>query len=132
MPLSPQFTNIFFDLDGTLVDSRAGIQFAVEAALKSCGRKSVDMAPFIGPPIRKIFTAILGDVPDMEELVAAYRSSYDNGGWKLTTLHAGASELLASLSDRPVFLVTNKPRRPTDDILRMFGLLKYFHFVARH
>lgn len=126
------YKNYFFDLDGTLVDSSAGIQFSIEQALAACGRPTdCDVRPHIGPPIRKIFTALLGpDIPDMEALVVAYRSSYDNDGWKRTVLMPGAMKVLGALRDNPLFLVTNKPQAPTMNILRKFRIENCFWFAA--
>ena len=47
---------VFFDLDGTLVDSLPGIQFAVEAALHDSGMRAPEtpLKNLIGPPIRSI------------------------------------------------------------------------------
>jgi phosphoglycolate phosphatase len=74
-----------FDLDGTLVDSLPGIAFSVDAAIAESGLpvRRTDLRPLIGPPIREIFRQLLpqADALHLSSLEAAFRTSYDTGGW---------------------------------------------------
>ena len=55
--------NVIFDLDGTLVDSRSGIEYSVRAALGAVfpGRSYPGLRLHIRIPIRRIFSEILGN-----------------------------------------------------------------------
>lgn len=125
--------NVFFDLDGTLVDSRAGIQFSVERALEATGRSvHCEVSKYIGPPIRKLFQSMLGDdIPDFEQLVAEYRASYDFDGCKMAELMPTVSLVLAELKNTArLFIVTNKPEKPTRIMLDHLGVLREFTSIV--
>ena len=131
MPRMPT-RNILFDLDGTLVDSLPGIEFSVDCALAECNLppRQRELRPLIGPPIRTIFSQLLGDLGDsrLSELEQSFRSSYDSIGWSKTlpadfafdTLQAFRSAGLA------LFVVTNKPSTPTRQILAHLGMARLF------
>ena len=125
-------THIFFDLDGTLVDSFPGIDFSARAALASVfpERLVPDFRPFIGPPVREVFRRALGDddTEVLDRLEQAFRRSYDVEGWSRTLSYPGVGDVLAALSDLGLVchVLTNKPKRPTHEILRHLSLDHYF------
>jgi phosphoglycolate phosphatase len=116
--------DVAFDLDGTLVDSRPGIDRAAARAVAEVlpGREPVSLAPLIGPPIREMLAAAYADVgeDELDELVAAFRRAYDGGDWRLTTAFPGLDEVVRAF-DR-VFVVTNKPAEATQKILGHLGV----------
>ena len=124
--------NVFFDLDGTLVDSLAGIEFSVAQALVECGyaARALNLRPLIGPPIRSILRTVSGETEDarLDALERAFRVSYDSSGWEKTVLYGGAKEALNELrnSGARLFLVTNKPRLPAERVLGRLGLRAAF------
>jgi phosphoglycolate phosphatase len=128
-------TQIFFDLDGTLVDSFPGIAFSAEAALAKTlpGRKSPDFLPFIGPPIREIFRRALpeNDPKILGRLEQSFRTSYNSEGWRKTRTYPGVEKVLAQVhhSGFVCRVLTNKPKQPTDAILLDLGLERFFHEV---
>jgi phosphoglycolate phosphatase len=108
--------DFIFDLDGTLVDSLPGIQYSIDAALAPSQRCINDLSARIGPPIRSILQAATGaSTKDLDEMERLVRTSYDSEGWRKTVRYPGATEMLASLHARGsrLFIITNKPRRPT-------------------
>lgn len=123
---------VFFDLDGTLVDSFPGIEFSARAAMAEVlpDRASPDFRPFIGPPIREIFRRALDrpDEPTLGRLEAAFRQSYDHEGWLRTTPYPGVRETLRQLSGHGLtgHVLTNKPRPPTLRILQHLELVGFF------
>lgn len=127
MPL--KYRNILFDLDGTIVDSSLDIIACVRAAFSevSGGSESPEVSPeLIGLQLREI---LLGMEPGMGEerqraLAAAFRRIYDGSGFPATKLYPGARRVLEGLRDAgaDLFVVTNKPSRPTADIVNKFGL----------
>lgn len=129
--------NLFFDLDGTLLDSLPGIAHSVRAAFAACGLEmgNADLRAQIGPPIRTILaniSAVTLDDAQVDRLVEAFRASYDSNGWKLTSHYAGAANTLQALrtQSRRLFVVSNKPRHISEKILAAEGTLDFFDEVV--
>jgi phosphoglycolate phosphatase len=127
-PSSPRTAGLLVDLDGTLIDSFPGIAFAIRTAVEFVlpSRSLQDVRSFIGPPIREIYRKLLGEQPPEieDELIRIYRSVYDSEGWRQSFLYQGVGETLRELACRnvPCFVVTNKPRVPTEKILMKLNL----------
>lgn len=126
---------VFFDQDGTLVDSLPGIELSVDHALAKAQlpARELRLGPLIGPPIRQIFSQLVSqaDEQQLSRLEAAFRASYDSVGWRETRLHDNAALILAELSSAGVqlFLVTNKPTFATDRILEALNIRHFFREV---
>lgn len=123
--------NVIFDLDGTLIDSSAGIEYSARAAVARVlpGARLPSLRPFIGPPLREVFRLALREMPGLvarklEELEREFRASYDIAGWRMSVAYDGAASTLAALSRQPArcFVVTNKPAFSAVSILRELGL----------
>lgn len=114
-----QIENILFDLDGTLIDSAEGIQFAIESAVASVlpDRQIPNLKLFIGPPVRKILEQILPDVRSevLDKIIRQFREIYDEYGWKKSILYENARETIEYLNRQNIktWIVTNKPNIPT-------------------
>ncbi len=125
-----------FDLDGTLVDSFPGIAASANHALQAVwpGRKPLDFRPFVGPPIRKIFSEALSetDPQRLDALEQVFRIHYDSSGWQNTVLYPGVAETLAELNLRgqACFVVTNKPAYATKRILEWLGLAPWLREIV--
>jgi phosphoglycolate phosphatase len=123
---------LFFDLDGTLLDSLPGIAFSIEQAFVACGlpMQALDLGEAIGPPIRTILAlaATQATDSDLDLLERAFRSSYDSEGWQRTLLFAGSSPMLqeAYVLGIQLFVVSNKPRHIAVKILEREGVLSLF------
>lgn len=128
--------DLIFDLDGTLVDSVAGIEYSVDCALAECGfaARGRGLRSLIGPPIRRILCAVAdeSDRSALDALESAFRRSYDSEGWKKTMLQKGAKETLEWLvaSGRRAFVFTNKPLLPTSHILDRMQSRHFFSDVV--
>jgi len=127
---------VFFDLDGTLLDSLPGIRYSAEAAFAACGlvRSEVDLRGLIGPPIRTILANMSRGVSESEldALEQAFRVSYDSEAWKRTPHYAGAAETLRVMraEGKRLFVVSNKPRHISVRILKEEGTLGLFDEVV--
>ncbi len=123
---------IFFDLDGTLLDSLPGIAFSIEQAFGACGlpMRTIDLREAIGPPIRTILSdaSIEATDCDLTRLEQAFRKSYDSEGWQKTVLFPGSSAMLDEAHSLGIllFVVSNKPRHIAIKVLERAGLFSHF------
>lgn len=127
---------ILFDLDGTLVDSLPGIEFSVREAFKSCRLPLAkeNLREMIGPPIRTILSQA-GNVKEessLDTLERAFRASYDGEGWCKTVCFPAAERVLRRMHEggHRLFVVSNKPRHISLQILERERLLKYFEAIV--
>ncbi len=127
---------ILFDLDGTLTDPGLGITNSVMHALKKYGIEVEDRASlykFIGPPLIDSFEKYFGfSHEEAVKSVDYYREYYKDKGIYENTVYDGIESLLASLCEKgkKIILATSKPEPFAKEILRYFGLEKYFLFAA--
>lgn len=94
--------NLFFDLDGTLIDSAVGITRCVSYALERMGHPGLPddaLRAWIGPALRVSFGALFADANDIERAVALYRERYDTEGWAEHTVYAGIGDAVRGLRD---------------------------------
>jgi len=125
-----------FDLDGTLVDSAAGVALALNTALAEAGLPPFDVATVRGwigdGPDALIGRALDAcQLHDLPVLAARLRLRFD--GATLATPSAqgaaypGIAALLARLGGRyPMAVVTNKPTLLARAVLDAAGLLEHF------
>lgn len=130
-----QYSHIFFDLDGTLIDSKPGIIGSVQHALKSfhISVPSEELLPFIGPPLRDSFAQFFpGDTAKVERAIATYREYYQARGIFENSLYPGVVELLRDLrrQKRTLCLATSKPEPFARQILDHFQISRFFSVVA--
>lgn len=128
-------THLFFDLDGTITDSRPGIIRAAQHALRHFGinARDEDLLPFIGPPLLYSFQQYCGmDAGQAREAVAVYREYYREQGIFECTVYAGVAELLqaAHAAGRVICLATSKPEVFARRIVEHFDLARYFDFIG--
>jgi phosphoglycolate phosphatase len=90
-------TTLFFDLDGTLIDSAAGITRSVSYALEQLGHpvpSQAELRGWIGPALRTSFLPLLGDEARVEQAVALYLERYGREGWTEHSVYDGVAEML--------------------------------------
>jgi phosphoglycolate phosphatase len=127
---------LFFDLDGTLTDSRPGIISGIQHALRTLG---LDVPPdhallrFIGPPTHDAFREILGTAdPELNaRAIAIYRERYATTGLFENSVYPGVAEGLTLLAEAgaTMFVVTSKPVVFATRIIEHFSLRPYFKQV---
>ena len=127
---------ILFDLDGTLTDPGLGITNAVMHALKKFNIEVPDRSElykFIGPPLLESFQKYYGMSEEESQMALQYyREYFKPYGLYENTVYDGIEELLVTLKaqGKKLILATSKPEPFAVEILRHFGLDKYFDFVA--
>ncbi len=127
---------MFFDLDGTLIDSAAGITASVIYALEKFGIEEDDKAKlrrFIGPPLMDSFREEYNfSEEDARRAVGYYREYYADKGIFENSVYEGIPELLARLQNTGFILAvtTCKPEVYTARILEHYELAKYFTLTA--
>jgi phosphoglycolate phosphatase len=127
-----QIDNILFDLDGTLIDSLVGIEFAIQTAVAEIlpNRELPSLKMLIGPPIRELLKQVLINVePEaLDEIVIRFREIYDRDGWQQSIAYEGVLETFESLHQQQIssWIVTNKPTSPTHQILDRLEMSKFF------
>jgi len=91
---------LFFDLDGTLIDSAVGITRCVAHALEKMQQPVPAMAElrkWIGPALRTSFAPVFGDAARVEQAVELYRERFDVLGWQEHEVYAGIGEVVQGL-----------------------------------
>jgi phosphoglycolate phosphatase len=127
---------LFFDLDGTLIDSQQGIVRSIEYALTELGVPSPparELTRCIGPPLPVSLATLLGasDPERIELAMAAYRRRYGSVGILENTLYPGIDRALAELAGDGFILcvVTAKPLYYATRILEHLNLADRFRAV---
>jgi phosphoglycolate phosphatase len=119
--------SVFFDLDGTLIDSRPGIFRCARKTFDVLGvpqPTDEDLRKIIGPPLKKGFAIFLDD--DLtDRAVDIYRGHYQKGGMFEAFVFAGIEEALNVLTrSYRIFCVTSKYHKFAEMILSRFLLYR--------
>ena len=91
---------LFFDLDGTLIDSAVGITRCVAYALERVDHPVPDDATlrrWIGPALRTSFAPLLNDASRVEDAVNFYRERFEQVGWTEHALYPDIADVVAAL-----------------------------------
>ena len=91
---------LFFDLDGTLIDSALGITRCVAYALERLDQpvpSDAELRRWIGPALRVSFLPLLRDAERVEQAVAFYRERFQTHGWEEHELYEGIGEVVTAL-----------------------------------
>ncbi len=130
------YSTVFFDLDGTLVDSGEGVRNSVEYALNKFGievENKDSLSCFIGPPLTVSFKTFYGfDDEKADTGVAFYREYYREKGIFEGYVYEGIEECLKRLkkAGKRIMVATSKPEVFAKMVLEKFGIAKYFDFIA--
>lgn len=126
---------LIFDLDGTLIDSKLDLALAVNATLAELGRPRLDhetIYSYVGSGAPALIARALGsDASEQDcalglEFFIKYYSAHklDN-----TTLYPGVRETLDALKGMPMAVLTNKPVRVSQSIIKEIGIGDFFRFI---
>jgi phosphoglycolate phosphatase len=130
------YETIFFDLDGTLTDSKMGIIKSAQYALAKCGITVADpekLLPFVGPPLHDSFREFYGfDDEQVKQAVDYYRERFASVGIFENEVYPGIPELLSELKrlGKKLFIATSKATVFADQVADHFQLKQYLEAVV--
>jgi phosphoglycolate phosphatase len=122
---------VLLDLDGTLADSRPGIEASLRFMLAEMGHDPAiagDVTWAVGPPIGWSIATLLGKYgdPRSEDGLRIYRARYSEVGLYDCAAYPGVPEMLTALhaTGRPLCLATSKRRDFAERVVDFLGFAK--------
>jgi phosphoglycolate phosphatase len=127
-------TAIYFDLDGTLTDPKAGITRSIQYALGKLDREvppEDELTWCIGPPLRASLAKLLGSDDLADKALSLYRERFADIGIFENEIYPGIEDTLSVLTEqgRRLFVATSKPSVYAERIIDHFKLRVYFERV---
>ncbi len=126
--------HFFFDLDGTLADSKADVLGSLDQAYAHLGWQYDVSKLRIGPLLPDIVAAISPQLNEAQRqtVIKTFRAFYTTGKYSRTTLFAGVRTFLDALHahGKTLYLATNKPKKSTEEVIEVLGLKNDFRFVG--
>lgn len=124
-----RFRAIVFDLDGTLVDSYAGIADALNETLVALGRQPVDLATvkkMVGRGTENLIRQAVGE-EQLQEGIRVFRAGYERHHLTGTTLMREVKPTLAELQRRGITMAvaSNKISGYTRGILKHLDIERF-------
>lgn len=127
---------LVFDLDGTLVDSRADLAAAINRTRADLGRPPLALERIVGMVgegarllVARALEGLEGEA--LDRALARFLAHYEPRCTEETRPYPGIPELLAAAAvRRPLALLTNKPERMSRKILEHFGWAPLFAAVV--
>lgn len=133
--MTKSLTTILFDLDGTLIDTSAGIKECIKTTLTELRLPQLsdqEMDLFIGPPLQTSFEkhCFIQDA-EAQRAVEIFRYHYAKHEIFNASVYSQIPDLLAQLKQNNYLLgvATNKKEDFAFSILQHFDLLKFFDCV---
>ena len=134
-----KFKALLFDLDGTLVNSRADITNSVNYTLQELGLSTLPnemIHGFIGEGVRLLLGRALNEIrqtqvseAEIDAALAVYQRQYHAHLLDTTALYPEVSETLEYFAHLPKAVVTNKPYGFTLPLLEGLNVSSHFKVV---
>ncbi len=128
--------NLFFDLDGTLIDSRADIALGVNLTRADYGLPPLPLADVqkaVGNGMRQLMLRVMPDQADqIEDLMAANKRHYREHLVDKTYIYPGVADALKRLHalGHKMAVCTNKTSALVPLILKHLGIYDYFDTIV--
>jgi len=136
-------TTLIFDLDGTLIDTGRDIANAMNLTLShyNCPQIKEDRCiELVGDGIIKLVSRAFGEVKHndinykfdsefLDPAVDLYRQIYHEHMFDTTKPYSGTVEVLTSLKNNKLAVISNKDYKYTLEILQYFKLDQYFQII---
>lgn len=123
-----------FDLDGTLVDTRADITTAVNKMLSHYGletRSIGEVTGYVGDGVKHLVSrCIASHEINFDEALSLFNDAYASHLLDTTRPYPGVYEVLDRLQGTRKALLTNKPRSFTETIIDGLELTHYFESLV--
>lgn len=123
---------VFFDVDGTLFDTRADLAATVNHTRRDLGLAELPLETVVGNVGQGARYLVTRSIPEtdkpFEELWEIFRGHYAEHCCESLTIYPGVRSTLEELKNRGYLLGinTNKPNFAVKLILEQFGLARYF------
>ncbi|MGM9883709.1 HAD hydrolase-like protein [Streptococcus hyointestinalis] len=121
---------LFFDLDGTLVDSSKGIKNAFHYTFSKLDMPVPDeatLSSFIGPPLETTFSHFFDNPTQIEQAIAFFRDYYQEKGIHEVRLYDDIAFALETLSQSyQLFVTTSKHEPSAHQMLKALEVDNYF------
>ena len=127
---------VFFDFDGTLVNTSKGIFHSLEYAFSKMGEPILDeeqMRKYIGPPLDWSFMTYNNmSQEDAKITTEHFRDDYRETGGMMHEVYSGVKEMLKNLKEKGKILAvaTSKPEVHAIKIMKKQGLFEYFDVIS--
>lgn len=127
---------VFFDFDGTLADSSAGVTRGVAYTLNRYGIEPPpldELTCFIGPPLAESFERYYGFPCERGmELEYVFREYYEKTGIYEARLYDGVCELLSHLraAGKILAVASSKPEKHIMPLLNYFNIRDCFDYIG--
>lgn len=130
------YQSIFFDLDGTLTDSKEGVLECVQYAIEAMGRpvpEGPELLKFIGPPLQDSFARYCGLTPEeARTALRLFQERYVPVGQFKNRPAPGAAEMMARLRARgfTLALASSKAESQCVSICDRFGFTPHLAAIV--
>jgi phosphoglycolate phosphatase len=129
---------LFFDLDGTLLDTSEDIFFSLNSTLKKFKIGEIDFQTtlsYIGNGVKPLIEKTLnqlGRTEELEKVLKDFLSNYRKNIAKKTYIYQGNIELIFTLkkSKWDIILLTNKSQHLTSILLSQLGITQIFDLIV--
>ena len=131
-----EYKFVFFDFDGTLVNTINGTRESALYALKHFNILVSDAENigniFCGPPLRESFEKYNVNDEDIEEAIKLYRKYQNENTIECNELYNGIEEMLGTLKKegKKLIIVTAKLEQTAIKILKYLDIFKYFDMIV--
>lgn len=131
-----EYQFIFFDFDGTLVNTIKGTR---ESAIYALNHFNISVSNtenigniFCGPPLRESFKKYNVKDENIEEAIKLYRKYQSENTIECNELYNGIEEMLSTLKKKgkKLIIVTAKLEQTAIRILKYLDIFKYFDIVV--
>ncbi len=131
-----EYQFIFFDFDGTLVNTINGTR---ESAIYALNHFNISVSNtenigniFCGPPLRESFKKYNVKDENIEEAIKLYRKYQSENTIECNELYNGIEEMLSTLKKKgkKIIIVTAKLEQTAIRILKYLDIFKYFDIVV--
>ncbi|OGW78273.1 MAG: hypothetical protein A2Z83_08305 [Omnitrophica bacterium GWA2_52_8] len=126
---------IFYDLDGTLVDTRRDIVEAVNHMMGAMSRRPLEPAAaesYVGRGLHYLISRCLEtkDPKLIEKGSKIYRDYYVRHMLDHTQIYPGVREVLEHFKGRRQYVITNKPDPFASGMLKALGIAAFFDTIV--